>query len=510
MGKKINVPMLKRFNVTTIISLLVVAFLICVRFYKAVDFFTFNFDEEYQASLAFEQVKHFHRIWIGVSASNIGFYLGPGFTYLNAFLFKLTHGDPVSIAYFAPFLGVLTGLSLYFVCQEIFGKKVAAIATIFYLGSSLMNFLDRRFWNPLPIPFITIWLFYCLYKVQKDTRYFIGVSFLLAASLHVHLSLLVFWPVVLFYVIKNIKKISLKTWILSIATYLIIISPLIVFDFVHNFDNISAPLRFIQNKNIEHQKVTAATVGSHWAVWMDSLSRYLYIAPYTNLQNEQCLGQHCAITPGNKLIGIVSLVALAYLLYGALHDRKKQYLLLMLVFSMVFFIFYPGYSAEYYLLNFFVLLPIVLALLFDRIPTPITIVILAVFIASNSFTVFNSSQSQYGLTVRKNAIEKVMKVVGNKPYALENYGEDPRKYHPYGGWRYLFKIYGKTPTRSFADEFFGWIYQAEMTQDKPVYRVVISDSIPYVSPIEPIMQFKQGAYFFYVFKTDTPIPTRNN
>ncbi|MCX6731168.1 MAG: glycosyltransferase family 39 protein [Candidatus Roizmanbacteria bacterium] len=401
MGKKDNFKSFKLSNLLPTLSFIVVGFLVFVRFYRAVNFFTFNFDEEYQALMAYEQVKDFHPIWIGVSASNIGFYLGPGFTYLNAFLFKLTHGDPVSIAYFAPLLGVLTGLSIYFVSKELFSKKVATLATIFYLGSSLMNFLDRRFWNPLPIPFITIWLFYFLYKAQKDTRYFIGVSFLLAASLHVHLSLLVFWPVALFYAIKNIKKISLKTWILSITTYVIIISPLLVFDFVHNFDNISAPLRFIQNKNIEHQKVTAGTINSHWAVWMDSLSRYLYIAPVTDLQNEQCLGQHCAITPGNKWIGIISLFALGYLVFGALKDKKKQYLLLMIVFSMVFFILYPGYSAEYYLLNFFVLFPIVLALFFEVLPIIVTVVVLTLFLLFNSLTVMNSTQAQYGLTARK-------------------------------------------------------------------------------------------------------------
>src|SRR3989344_6365810 len=77
-------------------------FLIAIlRLYKVAEFFTFNFDEEYQASLAWEQVKNFHPIWIGVSASNVGYYLGPGFTYLNAFLFKISNGDPISLAWFS-------------------------------------------------------------------------------------------------------------------------------------------------------------------------------------------------------------------------------------------------------------------------------------------------------------------------------------------------------------------------------------------------------------------------
>jgi len=492
MGKKLNFKL--------IIGILIVLVLIFIRFYRAADFFTFNFDEEYQAHLAYEQVKDFHPIWIGVSASNIGFYLGPGFTYLNALLFKLSGGDPISLAYFAPFLGVVTGLSLYFVTKEIFNKKIAFLAMVIYLGSTLMNFLDRRFWNPLPIPFITIWLLYFLYRAQKDTRYFIAVSLLMAASLHVHMSLLVFWPLVLFYIIAHLKKITLKTWLLSIVVYLVVISPLIVFDFVHNFDNIATPIRYFQNKNIEHQKVTAGTINSHWVVWLNSLSRYLYIAPQTDLQNEQCLGQHCAITPAVKYLSIFPLISLVYLIWRSLKDPKRRYLLVMLVFSMVFFILYPGYSAEYYLLNFFVLFPIVLALFFDILPTVLTVLLLALFIIFNSLTVLKSSQALYGLTTRKMGIEKVMKTIGDKSYSLENYGKENRKYHPYGGWRYLFKIYGSTPTKSFADEFFGWIYQNELTDTKPYYKVVVSDSIEYKSKETPVANFKMGTYYYYIFK----------
>lgn len=501
MGKKHNFRTFELLNFQTVLIFLAFIFLIALRFYRVADFFSFNFDEEYQASLAFEQLKNFHAIWIGVSASNIGFYLGPGFTYLNAFLFKLTAGDPISLAFFSPFLGVLTAGSIFFITKELFNKKIGVLASMLYLGSTLMNFLDRRFWNPTPIPFITIWIFYFLYKAQKDTRYFIGVSFFLAASFHSHLSLLVFWPVVLFYVAKNIKKISLKTWALSIGVYLIIISPLIVFDFVHNFDNISTPIRYLQNKNIEHQKVTSATITSHWSVWLDSLARYWYISPYTDLQNEHCLGQHCSITPAIKLLSIPTLIAFGFLIYGSIKDHKKRYLLVMLVFSMIFFILYPGYSAEYYLLNFFVLLPIVLALLIDKLPIAIAVILISLFIVGNGLTVINSSQAQYGLVARKIGIQKVMKIVGTNPYSLENYGKDPRKYHPYGGWRYLFKIYGKnTPAQSFADEFFGWIYQNEITDNKPMYRVVVSDDIEYKTNQVPVMNVKQGAFYFYVFK----------
>ncbi|KKQ38833.1 MAG: hypothetical protein US54_C0002G0021 [Candidatus Roizmanbacteria bacterium GW2011_GWA2_37_7] len=70
--------------------LCVIFFLILfVRLWKVPELFNFTFSEEMQAFLAWEQVKNFHPIWIGVSAANINYYLGPGFTYLNAMLFKV-------------------------------------------------------------------------------------------------------------------------------------------------------------------------------------------------------------------------------------------------------------------------------------------------------------------------------------------------------------------------------------------------------------------------------------
>ena len=172
----------------------------------------------------------------------------------------------------------------------------------------------------------------------------------------------------------------------------------------------------------------------------------------------------------------------------------------MTAFSMIFFIFYPGYSAEYYLLNFFVLFSVILGLFFEKLPNWFTIIFVAFFIIFNSLTILNSTQARFGLNTRKNGIKKVMMTVGDKPYALENYGKDPRKYHPYGGWRYLFKIYGKKPVQSFADEFFGWIYQDEISNEKPFYRIVVSEDVEYKSLAKPVLRFKQGAYYFYVFK----------
>lgn len=92
-----------------------------------------------------------------------------------------------------------------------------------------------------------------------------------------------------------------------------------------------------------------------------------------------------------------------------------------------------------------------------------------------------------------------MSAVGEKTFYLETVGKDPRKYHPYGGWRHLFRVYGKTPTQSNADEFFGWIFPEELTNEKPKLRVLISEDFHYKTNKNILKQFNSGAYYGYIF-----------
>ena len=244
-----------RFSPTVIVSLIVVAFLIFLRFYQIPQRFIFDIDVQYQALLAKTIINHFHIIWIGVSASNVGYYLGPGLVYLTAFLLWLSKGNPVILGYFASFISVLTIFSLYFVVKKVWNEKVAVFSSIIYGFTPMIINYDRKYW-PIFVPLITVWFFYSLVKSQKETRWLILSSILIALSFHVHLSLMIFWLPLFWVIVKQFKRIKLITWILMIGSYLIITLPLIVFDFVHKFDNFLMPIRLIKmiltNKSTSH------------------------------------------------------------------------------------------------------------------------------------------------------------------------------------------------------------------------------------------------------------------
>ncbi len=474
--------------------------IIVLRLWKVPQWFSFNFDEEYQASLAWEQVKNFHVIWIGVNAANIGYYLGPGFTYLNYILFKISHGDPAILAWYSALFGLVTTASVYYITNNLFTRRAAVVASVVYGGSAFINFFDRRFWNPSPMPFIAIWLIYSIVKAQRNPRWYILSTILFASTFHTNLSLLILAPILFLAIIHNFKKIKLHTWIPMIVSYIIITFPLMVFDVVHHFDNLLAPYRLIFGKHQEAAtKIDSSSIILHTQVLINALGKIWFLKIPDALQNEQCLGQHCIITQANPILIIFSLYILFILVSFFKKGREYSYVIAGILMYCFGFMFYPGYAAEYYLIGLYALFTIGIGVVLSRYSRATIYILLTVFLIANALVIFTSPQEKYGLTTRKKLIQETMRYVGDKPYALENYGQDPRKYHGYGGWRFLFKIYARNPSTSFADEFFGWIFPDELQQPTPVLKVVVTDDKPLQTNQKALVTYQEGVYRSYVF-----------
>jgi len=414
MRKIRDVITLKRLNV------LIIVIAIFLRFYQVPERFIFDIDTEYQALLASTIVKDFHIIWIGVSASNIGYYLGPGLTYLTAFLLWITK-DPVVLGYFASLIGSFTLLSICFVSQKLFGKKVSFITTVIYGFMPFIINYDRKFW-PIFIPLIGVWIFYGLVQSQKNKWWLFLCTFLISISFHIHLSLMLFLPFIIYTFFRSniltFKRFNLFFLFLNIVIYLIITSPLLVFDCVHNFDNILAPLRFIQNlgkgKTIVHRDISWIFV----AYSVGGLYFWIRTKSFTE----------------KMLYGIFILICFA-------------------------FISYPGPMQDYYTVIIFPFLTITVALILAKFPSFVINIGLLVFIWITSY-LFITNPSQYGLSAKKIAIKRLCPTLRNKPYYLK-VGAEGRDYN---GWYYLFTTYCKQPSRSDVDDMFGWLYQEELNK----------------------------------------------
>lgn len=477
--------------------ILLFAVIIFLRFWKVPNFFLFTFSEEWQGSLAWEQVKNFHPIWIGVSQANINFYLGSGFIYLNYLLFLIKNGDLIVPAYFSSLLGIITVLVLFFVVKDLFNRRTALFTSIIYGCSTLINYYDRRFWNPSFIPLISLLFVYGLIKANKNTRWYILIAILIAASFHFHLLLLLFTIPTIYSITKNFRKIKWHTWALMIILYLMIISPLLVFDLNHNFDNLLAPYKIIiEGKKTGLYSFSLSNMISHINALLSTFGRIWFVRLHSNLQ-DIVLETNTYKIPGNIFLALFSLIALFWFF---IKNRNYGYQIFNIsIISILFaYIVYPSYNPEYYLMGFLTLLTINIGFWLNSLPRKVAYIIISVFILANLATVLTTTDD-YGLTMKKRFIKKTMSLVKNQVFGLETAGSLPNPQFAYAGWRLLFKIYGRTPAKSSVDSELGWIYADEISKSDPKLHVIVSESSLKVN-YRSTLQFKEGNYFGYIYK----------
>ncbi len=455
---------------------------VLLRFWKVPELFVFGIDEEYGANLAWTIYHNFHIIWVGVSlslgkAGLDGFYLGPGITYLNALLFKLSAADPVILGYFGSLLGVVTSVSILYVAKHLYNKSVALIAFTWYGVSTLMVFFDRRFWNLTPIPFLSIWLYYSLIKSRENTKWLILSSALLALSLHSHLILLVYIFPLIYFTIKERKTISPKTWIGMAGMLTAISSTLILFEYLKKGQNIFLPVRLIQ-QIVTEKDSTSFNVQPI----LTAVTELFYSQPYGVQSFPLWI----------SLLATACVIIILIALYRLHTHFKSRLLLFLLLFYLLAVLLWPGIVHTYYLLAFFPLFAVCLGVVFQSIDKRIIAVFISLFAVVN-IAIIIQSPTDYGLASNKELVQKVSQYVGDKSFYLE-YSKDA-----WGGFRYLFKVYGKTPVVSSSDQMFNWMFPDEISQSRPAYDVIISSERP-TSNRAIIHEVQGNGFNAYIYK----------
>lgn len=441
----------------SIILLLVLAFFL--RVYNLDKIYTFGADEEYQTNIAMSLVRDFHIIWIGVSAANTGFYLGPYWSYFTAFLLYLSHGDPISTAYAAAALGTITTAAMLYVGWKMFSPRVGIVAAALYACLPLIVFFDQKYWNPSAVPLLAITMIYSLYRSTYNQKYWLVFAVAYGLIFHTHLSLLPFILIALYQLRHGIRK---NILIQSVLLFLLTILPLIFFDYFHNFSNITTPLRFGEFGSASH-----ASIFEKGQSLLASIARLWYISPFPVAGSEilpACSAYRSS--PSAFSVPFILLVVL-FLFKKAFWINEKSRLILMGIGLFFWgYLFYPGRSDEYYLLGLFPLLVFIPGIIWHKYLSPVVVFLACLLGVTSILTATNP----YGLAAKKIIISQVMDEIGDKPYELTEAGGC----HRYEGWRYLFATYARRPERSSSDASFSWLYPAEISNTPVDYSVIIT------------------------------------
>lgn len=242
-----------------LIILAILAVAAFLRFYRISEYMTFLGDEGRDALVIKDLLVNHHLPFIGPPTSIGNIYLGPLYYYMMALPMSIWWLNPVSAACLDALLGVLTVWLIYLLTKRWFGFYPAVIAAWLYTISPVTIIYSRSSWNPNPAPFFALLTILGLYKLNQsgNFRWLILSGGALAFAAQMHYLALILIPIVIVlwvheilyrrYQKKEIQNLVSGT-LLGLVIFLILMSPLVIFDLRHNFMNFKAISLFFSNR----------------------------------------------------------------------------------------------------------------------------------------------------------------------------------------------------------------------------------------------------------------------
>ncbi|MCL5785026.1 MAG: glycosyltransferase family 39 protein [Patescibacteria group bacterium] len=258
-----------------------------LRFYHLPEYMTFLGDEGRDALVVKGILINHHFPLLGPPTSVGNIYLGPLYYYMMAISMAIFWLNPAAAAGMVALLGLATVGLIYYLSREWFGKLPAAIAAFLYAISPVVIVYSRSSWNPNPAPFFTLLAILGLYKSHKtlDFRWLILTGAAAAAVVQMHYLALIMLPILAVlwvYELFRQRFIGLKFRyfkvgsVVGIVLFLLLLSPLVLFDLRHNFMNYKAISTFFLNRQTTVNLNPVNTLERIWPIYShDLIDRYI-------------------------------------------------------------------------------------------------------------------------------------------------------------------------------------------------------------------------------------------
>ncbi len=494
------------------IAIILVAFFL--RIYQLDKIFIFGFDEEYQATYANTLVEDFHLVWIGVSASLDNFYLGPYFTYLTALLLFISANNLLFLSYFAAFTGTVTVILIFVIGRKYFNFLTGALAANLYACMPIFVYHDQKYWNPMFDQIIILLLFAVFILANKTSWWFVLFSGLVGLILETHLTPIPLIVVGFFiFFQKKIWK-EYRILLVSLIVFLLFYWPLLIFDYNHQWSNLSLPIRTVTEFRSERNSFDPATKLN---VFFDSLGRFWFLQPggasaeevnftcnpltYGQLGPKQSF--ETIRSYGLPILAILSVIVLVFSVWYAFakHEKVLKLLLCCILVQLFFYFIFPGSATEYHLLGVFVLFVFLPGIIISQQTKRfkyILLVLVSLPVILGAYTVLKN-RTDFAMEPKLKIISETKNIIQNSSFELNATGFC----HQYEGWRYLFKANGVLPIRSYSDKNLGWLYPKELSDERADYEVSVSETrVPHIKMRQSNYIFNGGGYTVYIKKNE--------
>lgn len=235
----------KKYFMVIILILFLAAFL---RLYKIDQYMTFLGDEGRDALIVKDILVNHHLPLIGPPTSVGNIYLGPLYYYMMALAMFISPLNPIAAAIMNAVIGVMTVGLVYYLGKTWFNRLAGVVASFLYAISPITIIYSKSSWNPNPTPFFVLIGIIGFYRahVSKNFRWLILTGAAIAGALQMHYLALIMLPIfVILWVLEirfNKKPFGYlrSGTLLGILAFIFVMSPLIWFDFRHQFLNYHA------------------------------------------------------------------------------------------------------------------------------------------------------------------------------------------------------------------------------------------------------------------------------
>ncbi len=259
---------------------LIIIFLVLIagvlRFYNLSGRMPFGWDQERDITNVVEMINTHRPKLIGpIVKGEGGFFLGPLYYYLLLPGQLRSHFNPLALGNTSVLLDLLSLIFFAYFLKQRFSFPFVFGGTLLYVFSWFLIQNSAISWNvSLLLPYVTLSYLLFTFFIKTKARIYLYILALLAGfAFHIHLSLVWLIPFFFFFFWRDLPKLTdYSFWFKCFILFILPLTPLILFDFRHQFINYHLFLKFFTHSSFQPAVSWLKLIETVFSKWFLTLS----------------------------------------------------------------------------------------------------------------------------------------------------------------------------------------------------------------------------------------------